>query len=95
MRAHPQVIGFVTLFIGPEGVKHLAGTTLRMRWPGPAETWLDRLKETGFCTSWRPADAELGEPVEYGGARVFSCRRLPADAHGREHQLVAVWEGMC
>jgi hypothetical protein len=95
MGTTPTVIGFVPIRAADGGYQHVPGHTIRMRWPGTAESWLDGLVRTGFYSAWRATDASAGEPSDYRGARVFHCTktaRKPATGPATE-LLVAVWEG--
>jgi hypothetical protein len=88
------VVGFVPLYIKHGSLAHLPGRTLRMRWPGTAETWLDGLIKSGYCLCWEAVQAGSAVPAEYRGARVFRCNRVrptPQET-AAGGQLVAVWE---
>lgn len=87
-----SVIGFVVIYRAPGGFEHLLGTTLRMRFPGDAESWLARLVETGHYRAFRAADASRNEPLEYRGARVFVVYKQDGDGQIGPGELVAVWE---
>jgi hypothetical protein len=98
-----KVLGFVPIYRTVGGhFEHTRDTTIRCRWPGTAEEWLDGLKANGMYARWTP-EVDRDEPSDgpsqqtYRGARVFRVypERRPTGARFSPDgsMLMAVWEG--
>jgi hypothetical protein len=91
-----DMMGFVHIYQTLVGYAHGRGTSIRCRWPGSAEDWLNGLVSHGKYRKWERERTDRGSQMEYRGARVF--RVYPAEIDERQPgtyesgALLAIWD---
>jgi hypothetical protein len=91
-----DMLGFVHIYETLAGYSHGRGTSIRCRWPGNAEDWLNGLVRHGKYRRWERELTDRGPQMQYRGARVY--RVYPAEIDERlpgayeSGALLAIWD---